>query len=186
MQYLTLYETWKKEKESRNLLLLQKAFYTEASALIRNQKDEIQILDERSLRAQLLTKQEIRSQRLLKDLIEIRFRKIYLIILNGEIPKTELLASEEESIVNVLTSVKEEFNNFSRSVLSGKLPHIIKTRVGETTRRIMVRFLQEIPAIVGTNAKIYGPFKAEDIATLPSENAESLIKRGVALRLEVE
>jgi DNA replication factor GINS len=184
--YQTLYETWKKEKESRNLQILQKTFYSEASSLIRAQIDEVQTLDEQSLHAQLQIKQKNRTQILLRDLIETRFRKIYLKILNGETFSTESLTSEEENIVNILTSVKEEFDTFSKHVLSGKPAHIIKTRLGDAPRRIMVRFLQEIPAIVGANAKIYGPFKAEDIATLPIENAESLIKRGVALRLEVE
>jgi DNA replication factor GINS len=51
---------------------------------------------------------------------------------------------------------------------------------------MIVRFLQDIPSIVGSNTKIYGPFKAEDIATLPIDNAESLIKRGIALKVEVQ
>ena len=33
--------------------------------------------------------------------------------------------------------------------------------------------------------KSYGPFKAEDIATLPSENARALIDKGVAIEHEI-
>jgi DNA replication factor GINS len=186
LQYLTLYETWKKEKESSALQSIRKGFYTEASALIREQKDETQILDERSLRAQLLAKQQVRANRVLKDLVEIRFKKICHIIINGETPSIELLTSEEENIVNSLMSVKDEFDRLLKVVLSGRPPHVKKAHIGEASRRIMVRFMQDIPSIVGANARTYGPFKAEDIATLPAENAESLIKRGVALRVEVE
>lgn len=186
MEYQTLYETWKKEKESTELQPLKKGFYAEASAFVRAKKDEAQVLDERSLRAKLLVKQQARAHRLLTDLIETRFQKICQTVLKGEAPSTDLLTSEEESIVNSLASVKNGFDGILRAVLSGRPPHVTKLRPGERPRRVMLRFLQDIPAIVGPNARTYGPFKAEDIATLPAENAESLIKRGVALRVEAE
>ena len=187
MQYQTLYEAWKKEKESSELQPLQKGFYAEASAFLRAKRDETETLDERSLRAQLLEKQRGRANRLLTDLVEIRFQKICQVILRGETPSTEVLTSaEEEGIVNGLVSVKEELEGVLKAVLSGHPPHVTRLRVGERPKRAMVRFLEDIPVFVGPNARTYGPFKAEDIATLPAENAESLIKRGVALRVEVE
>jgi DNA replication factor GINS len=50
----------------------------------------------------------------------------------------------------------------------------------------IVRFLQPLPAIMGIDMKAYGPFKAEDVASIPQENAENLVKRGIAQRVEVE
>jgi DNA replication factor GINS len=47
------------------------------------------------------------------------------------------------------------------------------------TRLEVVRFLSDFPAIIGVDLKTYGPFKAEDIATLPVENASALISQGV-------
>jgi len=32
--------------------------------------------------------------------------------------------------------------------------------------------------------KIYGPFKPEDVASIPKENAKALIKQGVAAEVE--
>jgi len=43
-----------------------------------------------------------------------------------------------------------------------------------------IRFLKDTPAIVGTDFKTYGPFKKDDIAALPSENAKIFIKVGIA------
>ncbi len=165
---------------------MQKDFYGEAGALIRNQKDEVQMIDERSLHAQLIAKQQVRARRLLTELIEIRFQKVCNMVLRGEMPSTDLLTSEEENIFNDLVSIKDERDVLLRAVLSGRTPYISRTPVTEASQKIMVRFLQGIPSIVGTNGRLYGPFKAEDIATLPVENAESLIKRGVALMVEVE
>jgi len=45
---------------------------------------------------------------------------------------------------------------------------------------VKVRFLKEIPAIVGADMKTYGPFKEGEIAELPKPNAEALIKQEVA------
>ena len=51
---------------------------------------------------------------------------------------------------------------------------------------ILVRFQQPLPAIMGMDMKAYGPFQPEELATIPAQNAENLIKRGIAKRVEVE
>jgi hypothetical protein len=45
---------------------------------------------------------------------------------------------------------------------------------------VRVRFLRDIPAIVGADMKTYGPFKEGEIAELPKPNAEALVKQEVA------
>jgi DNA replication factor GINS len=61
---------------------------------------------------------------------------------------------------------------------------VLKTE--RNPKRILVRFIRDIPAIIGVDMEPYGSFKAEDVATLPLENVESLVKQGVAVKLEVE
>jgi DNA replication factor GINS len=50
----------------------------------------------------------------------------------------------------------------------------------------VVRFLVDIPAIIGADLKPYGPFKPEDIATLPLENVEILMKGKAAIKIGCE
>jgi DNA replication initiation complex subunit (GINS family) len=50
--------------------------------------------------------------------------------------------------------------------------------------RVALRFLKAIPAVVGADMKTYGPFLAEDVASLPVENAKVLVKRGLAEAIE--
>jgi len=38
---------------------------------------------------------------------------------------------------------------------------------------------------MGTDMKSYGPFLAEDVASLPVENAKVLVKQGLAVLVEV-
>jgi DNA replication initiation complex subunit (GINS family) len=54
------------------------------------------------------------------------------------------------------------------------------------TEQVLVRFLQPLPAIMGIDMKAYGPFQPEELATIPRQNAENLIKRGVAKRVETD
>lgn len=186
MDYRTLYEAWKKEQDHSELQPLGKGFYKEASALIRAQKDEVQMLDDESLHAQLLTQQQDRTDRLLTGLAELRFRKLFRATLASEQPSLELLTSEEEEMAAHLDSARSDLDSLLKAVLGGRTPRGTTPVADRRPKKTMVRFLQNIPAIVGANAQVYGPFKTEDVATLPEENAESLIKRGIALRVEAE
>jgi hypothetical protein len=54
-----------------------------------------------------------------------------------------------------------------------------------TQKRLTVRFAKAIPAIMGADMKSYGPFNAEDVASLPAVNAKMLVKQGLAVQIEV-
>jgi DNA replication factor GINS len=47
-----------------------------------------------------------------------------------------------------------------------------------------MRFLKDVPAIIGADMKTYGPFKTEDVASLPVENTKILKKQGLAENVE--
>jgi len=56
----------------------------------------------------------------------------------------------------------------------------VEPEVSKPSELVVVRFVQDVPQIIGVDLKTHGPFKAEDIASLPKENAEALIKQGLA------
>lgn len=56
----------------------------------------------------------------------------------------------------------------------------VEPEVSKPSELILVRFVQDVPQIIGVDLKTHGPFKAEDIGSLPKENAEALIKQGLA------
>ncbi|MEM3104434.1 MAG: hypothetical protein QXD69_02895, partial [Candidatus Bathyarchaeia archaeon] len=90
---------------------------------------------------------------------------------------------EEDILVRYLKRFKEESDKALEDILNGREPKIsiqdLKNRI------VLVRFLKESPAIVGVDLKTYGPFKPEDIAYIPEENAEILEKRGLATRVKI-
>ena len=54
----------------------------------------------------------------------------------------------------------------------------------EIRKKVVLRFLQDIPAIIGSDMKTYGPFLAEDVGSLPDENAKILVRQGLAKLVE--
>ena len=47
----------------------------------------------------------------------------------------------------------------------------------------MVRMLTRVEAMTGADLSRYGPYEAEDVATVPLENAAGLISQGQAARV---
>jgi DNA replication factor GINS len=54
------------------------------------------------------------------------------------------------------------------------------------SKQIVVRFLKPIEAFVGIDMNKYGPYEQEDVATLPFENARSIIDGGGAIEACIE
>jgi len=54
-----------------------------------------------------------------------------------------------------------------------------------THKRIAVRFLKQVPGIIGSDMKTYGPFMVEDVASVPESNARILVRQGLAKLVEL-
>jgi len=54
------------------------------------------------------------------------------------------------------------------------------------SKQIVVRFLKPTEAFIGVDMSKYGPFQPEDVASLPFENARSIIEGGGAVEVHVE
>jgi DNA replication factor GINS len=53
-------------------------------------------------------------------------------------------------------------------------------------RQVIVRFLRPMEQFIGVDMNKYGPFQPEDVATLPFENARSMIESGIAVEVHVK
>ncbi len=179
--YEKLLEAWKKEKENLSIQLLPRGFYLDLASYIKKIKEERRMIDEKTVKGRLLQQEEEKVQRMTEELVQIRYEKMIRAIMSGEtIQKTAITEEEEELYKNISAQV-ESYQSFIKKLLFGKLPQQIK----KNSTLSVVRFLKETPEIVGTDMKTYGPFKPEDIASLPKENAKSLIKEGVAIEVEM-
>ena len=179
--YDRLYEVWKHELQSIKLEGLPTNFYSEVADFIARFKEETRMLDKKAAKTRLL-KHELRNvKRMLRDLMYARYKKILKEASEGEKFPSEILASEEEKLLAGIVPLAEAFQNFTRNMLQGRL---VQMSVEQDRKNALLRFLKEVPVIMGVDMKPYGPFVPEDVASLPSENAKILIKQGLTQRIE--
>ena len=179
--YDKLYDAWKKEKENVEIQRLPKNFYVKIAEYLKKIREEGRMMDKRTTKARLLNREFKNARKMIEELSRLRFGKALKKSLDREIVLGEVLTEEEEKLYGGILLQAEAHQAFLRDVLQGRLSPIEK---GEKPKSLVLRFVQEIPAIVGSDMKTYGPFEPEDIATLPSDNARVLIKQGVAVEVE--
>jgi DNA replication factor GINS len=180
--YNMLYDAWLKEKENAELQRLPKDFYVNLAEYMGRIRQEGRMLDQKSAKARLVSRELSNTKRLMEELAKLRFKKIVELTTSSIPVEKEALTDEEERILLGMKPSVEGFQSFLKEFLRGKIARIEERT--EQSRRVLLRFLKEIPAIVGADLKVYGPFQAEDVATLPAENAKVLVKQGVAMEIE--
>jgi len=179
--YDELNEIWKRELESDELERLSPDFYSRIADYLRRLKEDSRMLDKRTVKATLLEKEMQNVKRMVHDLIRTRYKKMVRKATKGEKIQSNVLTVEEEKIHVGFSSFAETYWSFAKNILRGYVP---KADVGPEHKRAVLRFLKAVPAIIGADMKTYGPFKVEDVASLPVENAKVLIKQGLAEKVE--
>lgn len=180
--YNELYEAWKREVESVELENLQPDFYSRIADYVKSLKEEGRMLDKKTVKAKLLKVEMQNVKRMINELVKTRYKKIVEKLAQDEELPLKVLTAEERKLYSGVLPLAETYPRLIEGILHGNLPRC----ASETKRkRAVLRFLKDVPAIVGSDMKTYGPFQAEDVATLPTGNAKILIKRGVAEKAEV-
>jgi DNA replication factor GINS len=174
---MDIYKAWKSEKTSPTPQPLPQDFYRRAESYLRGLQGDLS--DTRTLQSQLNQKEMEVATRLLQELRQTRIRKLVTAARDGDEVNPADLTDDEKRLVE---SLNESLADSKR-----KETNRANAPPTEPERIIMsvVRFLQDIPEIVGTDLKIYGPYKKEDVGSLPSQNAEALMKQGAAKMIEV-
>jgi len=180
--YEELLEAWMREKISEEIQSLPKDFYIKLAEYIKRIREEQRMLDEKTVKGSLMKKEEENVRKMAEELIQARYEKIIRLTRKGEAAPIAHLTEEEERWFQESSLQFEAYKKFVYMILQGR---IRKAEKKPRDRLVVVRILQEIPEIIGVDMKTYGPFKPEDIASLPAENARTLIKQGAAIEVEV-
>lgn len=178
-----LYEAWRREKENAEIQPLAKDFFVRLAQYVKRLKEESRMLDEKSIRARLLQKESKNVKKLSDELIRLRYEKNLGKVMAGETVAKETLNHDEEKLYMGAAASVEAHQNFLKAILNGRNANI--DEVKEKPKKRVLRFLQEVPSIIGADMKPYGPFKPEDVASVPSENAKILIKQALCVEVEV-
>ena len=180
--YNELYEIWRRELESAELEGLPSDFYPRIAEYLRRLKEESRMLDKRTVKARLLQSEMRNVKRMLRELIRTRYKKLIRKMVKSEKVSLDVLTVEEEKIYKEASSFTEAYQSFAENLIRG---NVLKMTVGQEHKRAVLRFLKDVPPIIGVDMKTYGPFKAEDVASVPIENAKILVKQGLAEKSEV-
>jgi len=191
--YNELYAAWQREIDDPTLGGLPLDFYGKIAEYLRHIKEEDKVLDKKSVKMNLLEHESQNVERMLEELLGARYRKIIKTVTKNQKLPSELLTSEEAKMCETFTDFAKSYRKFADDLMQGQLSEPIKviikveanTAASQPHKRSTIRFLKNIPAIMGADMKSYGPFVAEDVASLPPQNAQILVKQGLAVLVEV-
>ena len=175
-----LHKAWKSEKTSELLQPLPKDFYSRAIAYLKSLQEPHTPSNVNTLQERLATREKAIIERLLTEVKQARFQKITTSSLGGEKVDPQNLTEEEKTLLEDLESSKAKFGGKHRGT-----QELVSSPPVETEFTI-VRFLQDIPEIVGVDLKMYGPYKKEDVGSIPKQNAQALSKQGAIRSISVK
>ena len=95
------------------------------------------------------------------------------------------LTDEEKYIIDGKRESNKRTNEVMAALLKGRPKVLESISVKVRSTQIVVRFLRPIEAFVGIDMNKYGPYAQEDVASLPFENARSIIDGGGAIEVNI-
>ncbi len=96
------------------------------------------------------------------------------------------LLDEEKFILDSQEEQSERTEMILSATINGKSKLLESLAQNHKTKKVVIRFLQGVDELVGADLEKYGPFKTEDIATVPYENAQALISKNMATKIRWE
>ena len=174
----SLHNTVLRETENDSLLEIKPNFYRNLSDFIGNlRKQEFDGVENKIKDTMIEMASELTSL-----LIHIRLEKIS----NSDNFEISYLLDEEKFILDSQEEQNERTEMILSATINGKSKFLESLAENHKIKKIVIRFLSEVDEIIGADLEKYGPFKIEDIATIPYENAQALIAKKIATKVRWE
>ena len=177
--YDELESVWRREFHSPDLQPLRQGFFKDMSSYVRRLREAQQNLDAKSFKVLVLEDEFRRLDVLLGELLDRRLRKLWSHVKTSQSPDLE---SVERQAYLERGDLLRRFEKMREEIMQGREP---KLQESKNAGFVLVRFKKDVPSIIGVDLKTRGPFIREDVARLPQENAESLIRQGTAVEIPV-
>ena len=166
------------EFQSEDIQELNSDFFRNLSSTIGKLKNEEYDGIEKKAKNQIIST----ATNFIELLINKRLKKI----LNSTKIPYNILTDEEKFVIDSNDEMNERKDMIISGIINGKSKFLETTSTKYKTKPVTVRFVKDIGEIMGADSEKYGPFKSEDIATIPNENAQDLISNGIALKVRIE
>ena len=96
------------------------------------------------------------------------------------------LLDEEKYILDSEEERQERTEVILSAMLNGKSKLLDSVSENHKTKSITVRFLKDTEQFIGADFAKYGPYKIEDLATIPYDNAQALISKEIVTKVRLE
>lgn len=163
-----------REAESDSVQELDPGFYRTLSEFLGDlERQEFDGVEDKIKRSMIATATELTEL-----LVGMRLSKI-----SAEKTQAGNLLDEEKFILDAHEQQAERTGMILSATLHGRSKLLESVSQKHKTQPVIVRFLQDVDEIVGADFEKYGPFKAEDIASIPYDNAQALITTNAATKV---
>ncbi len=105
---------------------------------------------------------------------------------SGETLDYSKLTDEEKYILDGKRESSKRVDEVVAALIKGRPKVLESISAKMRSKQIVVRFLRPIEAFVGIDMNKYGPYAQEDVASLPFENARSIIDSGGAIEARID
>jgi DNA replication initiation complex subunit (GINS family) len=196
--YNELYNSWRREVSEVSLASLSRDFYVKIADYLKRISEQDGLPDKKSVKVSLLDREGQNVTLMLEQLLRVRYKKLLKTISQNQTVPIEMLTAEEAKMCESFAAFASAYQKFTQDLLQGEISQRIiqtsspaiaqtepKAEVETIHKRVTLRFVKGIPAIMGVDMKSYGPFLIEDVASLPADNAKILVKQGLAVPVEV-
>jgi DNA replication factor GINS len=162
----------REEQKLNKLSKLPENFYESVASYLQ-QKKQLTLKDDRR---SILEMKNV--ERLIEDIFNRRERKIVTSAINA--------ARANIQVDNLTAEEKKFFDSITELIKKRRSENLDRMLTAEKSELVsMIVFKEDVPEFVGSDEKIYGPFKKGDIARLPEDNMKVLVERGVAEEFKV-
>lgn len=162
------------EEESEKLLPLQAEFYSRIASYTRDLRRTIASANS-EVTNRLISRQLGLIDGMVRRFVTLRMRKA---VSQSAIPQ---LLPEERHVCSIEADFRLQVETFVESVSAGRLSFLETAHHDEMGRSTVVRFTKDVTEIVGLDMRRYGPFKPNDLASVPAANAEIFVANGEAV-----
>ncbi len=196
MDAKALMDIYRKERMSPYLQDLEEDFHGEVDGVIKELQSQYEESKGETSKQSRVLKELENVESVIKDLYDIRERKVVLSALNyvrreGEEIETENLTEEEKKMLDDVIDIlkknrKAVLEKVNKRKVKNRRPSKKKpVQPSIKSSLVTVRITKDLPSIVGADGKVYGEFKEEDVVSLPDANAKALIKQGAAEEIKL-
>ncbi|MCS7134300.1 MAG: hypothetical protein NZ889_00350 [Candidatus Pacearchaeota archaeon] len=180
--YQEIYDLLRREKYNEAIQELPKNFLSEVASYFEEKKKILSKDSELFSDTLMMTKKQLENAAaMVKELFVIRERKVlnlaFVASQTGVSKRdTENLLEHEKELFDIIVKKLEE----NQKLIKQKL----EKNEEKERKNLSIRFRESVPAFLSPEGKELGPFEAGEIANLPKEIVEILIKDGKAVLIE--